>query len=72
MLVLTRKVKEAIRIGEDMEISILSIEGDQVKIGITAPKAVEIHRSEVYDAIQRENSEAATQQIDMRHLFGED
>ncbi len=59
MLVLTRKTKEAIRIGEEIEISILGIEGDQVKIGISAPKSVEIHRKEIYDAIQSQNNEAA-------------
>lgn len=59
MLVLTRKTKEAIKIGNDIEISILAIQGDQVKIGITAPNSIEIHRKEIFDAIQLENSEAA-------------
>ncbi|MGX1983408.1 carbon storage regulator CsrA [Thermolongibacillus altinsuensis] len=59
MLVLTRKLKEAIQIGDDIEITILSIQGDQVKLGINAPKHVEIHRKEVYLAIQKENSEAS-------------
>ncbi|MBY6271395.1 MAG: carbon storage regulator [Bacillaceae bacterium] len=59
MLVLTRKLKEAIQIGDDIEITVLAIQGDQVKLGIKAPKHVEIHRKEVYLAIQRENSEAS-------------
>lgn len=59
MLVLSRKLKEAIQIGDDIELTILSIEGDQVKIGIQAPRHVDIHRKEVYLAIQDENSEAA-------------
>ena len=59
MLVLTRKLKEAIQIGDDIEITILAIQGDQVKLGITAPKHVEIHRKEVYLAIQAENSAAS-------------
>jgi len=59
MLVLTRKLKEAIQIGDDIEITILAIQGDQVKLGINAPKHVEIHRKEVYLAIQAENSAAS-------------
>lgn len=59
MLVLTRKLKEAIQIGDDIEITVLAISGDQVKLGINAPKHVEIHRKEVYLAIQQENSAAS-------------
>lgn len=58
MLVLTRRLKESIMIGDDIEISILSIEGDQIKLGISAPKNVDIHRKEIYLAIQQENSSA--------------
>ncbi|KON86290.1 carbon storage regulator [Sporosarcina globispora] len=58
MLVLTRRLKESIMIGDDIEISILSIEGDQVKLGISAPKNVDIHRKEIYLSIQQENSSA--------------
>jgi carbon storage regulator len=59
MLVLTRKLKESIQIGDDIEITVLAISGDQVKLGISAPKHVEIHRKEIYLAIQKENSEAS-------------
>lgn len=69
MLVLTRKGKETIKIGDDIEISILSIEGDQVRIGIDAPKLVDVHRGEVYAAIQKENSEAANVEINIAELF---
>ncbi|MGE7761806.1 carbon storage regulator CsrA [Peribacillus sp. NPDC097895] len=58
MLVLTRKLNEAIMIGDDIEITILSIEGEQIKLGINAPKNVDIHRKEIYLSIQQENSEA--------------
>lgn len=58
MLVLSRKKNERIQIGSDIELSILSIEGDQVKIGIEAPRHIDIHRKEVYLAIQEENREA--------------
>ncbi|URT70523.1 carbon storage regulator CsrA [Cytobacillus firmus] len=58
MLVLTRRLQESIMIGDDIEISILSIEGDQIKLGISAPKNVDIHRKEIYLSIQQENSSA--------------
>ncbi|MEC2071264.1 carbon storage regulator CsrA [Alkalihalophilus marmarensis] len=58
MLVLTRRLQEAIQIGDDIEIKILAIEGDQIKLGIDAPRNIEIHRKEVYLEIQKENHEA--------------
>ncbi|MFN2744445.1 MULTISPECIES: carbon storage regulator CsrA [Bacillus] len=60
MLVLTRKLNEAIQIGADIEVKIVAVEGDQVKIGISAPKHIDIHRKEVYLSIQEENSRAAS------------
>lgn len=59
MLVLSRKVNQSIMIGDDIEIKILEIRGDQVRIGIEAPKSVPVHRKEVYEAIVRENILAA-------------
>lgn len=59
MLILTRKIDEAIMIGDQIEISIVDIKGDQVKVGIKAPKNVKVYRQEVYLAIQKENIEAA-------------
>ncbi len=59
MLVLTRKPNEAIMIGDDIEITILSVEGEQIKLGINAPKNVDIHRKEIYLSIQQENREAS-------------
>lgn len=59
MLVLTRKLNQSIQIGEDIEITVIAVEGDQVKLGIKAPKRVEIHRKEIYLSIQEENSKAA-------------
>ncbi|GGA67207.1 carbon storage regulator CsrA [Ornithinibacillus halotolerans] len=64
MLVLTRKLNEAIQIGDDIEIKVLAIEGDQIKLGIAAPKAVEIHRKEIYLEIQKQNNEAANLSVD--------
>lgn len=58
MLVLSRKKDESIMIGDQIEIKILSVEGEQVKIGIVAPKNVKVYRSEVYEIIQNENKQA--------------
>lgn len=59
MLALTRKVNESIVIGNEVEISILEIKGDQVKLGISAPKSVPIYRKEIYLQIQQANKESA-------------
>lgn len=60
MLALTRKKGESIIVDNDIEISILELRGDQVKIGITAPKQVPIYRKEVYLQIQKENEAAVS------------
>ena len=59
MLILTRKINESITIGDSIEVSVIEIKGDQVKLGIAAPREVKVYRKEVYLAIQRENEEAA-------------
>lgn len=59
MLILTRKVNERIMIGEDIEVAVVEIRGDQVKLGIVAPQNVTVHRREVFEQIQEENREAA-------------
>lgn len=68
MLVLSRKSEESIMLGKDIEIKILGIEEDRVKIGISAPKDIEIFRKEVYIEIQEENKTASQQKIDMKEL----
>ncbi|QXE00961.1 carbon storage regulator CsrA [Terribacillus sp. DMT04] len=69
MLVLTRKVGESVKIGADIELKILSIDGEQIKLGIDAPKEIAIHRKEVYLAIEQENSAAADTSIDLLNLL---
>ena len=59
MLVLTRKLGESIAIDDHIKIVVVQIKGKQVRLGIQAPKETKIHREEVYDAIRRENQEAA-------------
>ncbi|KIL46582.1 carbon storage regulator [Jeotgalibacillus alimentarius] len=71
MLVLTRKTGEAIRVGDDIEITVLSVQGDQIKLGINAPKHIDIHRKEIFLAIQEEN-EAANNTVDLTKLFSKD
>ena len=57
MLVLSRQKDESIMIGDDVEIIIVDVRGDKVRLGITAPKHIPVHRREIYDAIQREKKE---------------
>ncbi len=63
MLVFTRKKGESLVIGNETEVAILNITGGSVKIGITAPRHISVHRQEVYEAIQRENMAAAKSQL---------
>jgi carbon storage regulator len=55
MLVLTRKTDQSIMIGDDVEITILEVRGEQVRVGIRAPRSVQIHRKEVFDQIREAN-----------------
>jgi carbon storage regulator len=60
MLVLTRKRDESIMIGDDIEVSVLSITGEKVRVGIQAPRDIPVHRKEVYLEIQQERLEHGT------------
>jgi carbon storage regulator len=64
MLVLSRQRDETIMIGDDIEITIVDIKGDKVRVGINAPREIQVHRKEVYDAIKRENAQAAHVRVD--------
>jgi len=57
MLILTRKSGETIRINDDISVTVLSVSGQQVRLGITAPESVEVHREEIYQRIQAEQQE---------------
>jgi carbon storage regulator len=65
MLVLSRQRDETIMIGDNIEITVVDIRGDKVRLGITAPKQIPVHRKEVWDSIQRENREAAQRSGDI-------
>ncbi|RDY71532.1 carbon storage regulator [Halobacillus trueperi] len=69
MLVLNRKEGESVRVGDEVTITVVSVEGGQVKLGIDAPKSVGIHRQEVYVAIEKENAEAANVSGDLLDLL---
>ena len=58
MLVLARRINESIMIGDDIEVVVIDIKGDQVKLGVKAPKKVTVHRKEIYDEIRQENISA--------------
>lgn len=68
MLALSRKTNESIVIGNDIEITILEIKGEQVKLGINAPKSVPVYRKELYIQIQESNQEAARNDTNMDAL----
>ena len=71
MLILARKPNERIMIGNEIEVSVVEIRGDQVKLGIVAPTSVKVYRREVFDAIQAENEEAArAAPLDLTQLSG--
>ncbi|MFC4100349.1 carbon storage regulator CsrA [Paenibacillus xanthanilyticus] len=68
MLVLSRKTNESIMIDNQIEVVVVSVEGDVVKLGIRAPKEVEIFRKEIYLNIQAANKEASTSSLQLRQL----
>jgi carbon storage regulator len=70
MLVLTRHVHQSIVIGHDVVVTVLEVRGDQVRLGITAPKDIQVHREEVFAALTAANRQAATSASDLELLKG--
>ncbi|HPD00706.1 MAG TPA: carbon storage regulator CsrA [Acetivibrio sp.] len=70
MLVLTRKKNESIVLNDNIEITIVDVQGDQVRVGINAPKSVSIYRKEIFLEIQAENKKAAdVKSVDLKNLL---
>lgn len=69
MLILTRKIGESITIADHIEVTVLEVKGDQVKIGIQAPKDVDIHRKEIYEVIKNENKQALNNQKQLQDFL---
>ncbi|WP_144934269.1 carbon storage regulator CsrA [Paenibacillus sp. 32O-W] len=68
MLVLTRKPGESIMLGDDIELTVIGIEGEQIKLGISAPKEINIYRKEVYLNIKESNREAVDSRISIGQI----
>lgn len=63
MLILTRRVGESLNIGDSIKITLLGIKGNQIRVGIEAPREVEVHREEIYDKIKRETRSAVNRRL---------
>lgn len=59
MLILTRRIGESLMVGDEVTVTVLGVKGNQIRIGINAPKNVEVHREEIYHKIQREKDDAS-------------
>ena len=69
MLILTRRVGETVVIGDDVDITVLGVKGNQVRLGIKAPKEITVHREEIYQRISREQN--GTRRLDLEEAVNE-
>lgn len=67
MLILTRRVGETVMIGDEVTVTVLGVKGNQVRLGVNAPKDIAVHREEIYERIQRENENGDVDLQDEEH-----
>ncbi len=67
MLILTRRVGESVMIGDEVTVTVLGVKGNQVRIGVTAPKSVSVHRQEIYERIRAEQADGGAPEGDKRY-----
>lgn len=70
MLILTRRVGETVVIGNDVDVTVLGVKGNQVRLGVKAPKEIAVHREEIYERICRENEEQAAGEVKVAEAAG--